>query len=275
MVMNIKGTGGAFNIKNNGGGGSFKAKVQTGPAPIIYDVDFTTLTPQDFVAGGDGNYTIDGKTWMLWHTSGFPAFDLNNTYGLTGQLSGGGYYGGYMGMSIAWNDIMPGVDLTTKEVTIQAQVALRGPRSAGTPAYTGFRLGFYYDVLHSTSTEKDYMDGAPALFVQQGYVIDNPVYYAGELNISGGSTVGPTAAPALEENAWAIKMKHTGGTTLAADFYKLPWPGSMPAVSSMNNVLSTPSFSYSLPTDKKLVFMWYANNSTLYVDVKKLKITCV
>ena len=275
MTLNIKGTGGAFNIKNNGGGGSFKSKILSGPTPIVYEVDFTALAPQDFAAGGDGNYTIDGKTWMLWHTAGMPTYEINNTYGITGHLSTGGYYSGYTGMSIAWSDLMPGVDLTTKEVTIQAHVVLRGPRSAGTPSYSGFRMSFCHDVLHSPGVEKDYMDTAPLLLVQQGYDVDNPIYYAGELNISGGSIVGPTSNPPLEENAWAIKMKYPGGTTMAADFYKLPWPGSKPSVSSMNNVQSTPSFSYSLPSSRKLVLMWYNSNASLYADVKSLKITCV
>lgn len=42
----------------------------------IYDVDYRTLASQDFVAGGDGNYTIAGAIWAVANTA------TANTFGL-------------------------------------------------------------------------------------------------------------------------------------------------------------------------------------------------
>lgn len=36
----------------------------------VYRLDLTAQASQDFKAGGDGNYTIDGKTWTLGNTAG-------------------------------------------------------------------------------------------------------------------------------------------------------------------------------------------------------------
>jgi hypothetical protein len=60
---------------------------------ISYDVDFTTQAVQNFKAGGDGNYTIDGKTWTVANTANATTFAIGAT-GLGGSADGGGWGGG-------------------------------------------------------------------------------------------------------------------------------------------------------------------------------------
>ena len=59
MGMNIKGTGGAFNIKNNGGGGSFKAKIVV---PPVLDIETSGLVLH-LDAGNAASYPGSGATW--------------------------------------------------------------------------------------------------------------------------------------------------------------------------------------------------------------------
>lgn len=47
-----------------------------------YEVDLTTQTTQDFKAGGDGAYTIDGKTWTVANSAQSSVFKLTNGTGL-------------------------------------------------------------------------------------------------------------------------------------------------------------------------------------------------
>jgi len=52
----------------NGAGVAPSWQAAAGGLTTLYEVDFTTQTTQDFKAGGDGNYTIDGKNWKVTGT---------------------------------------------------------------------------------------------------------------------------------------------------------------------------------------------------------------
>jgi hypothetical protein len=68
------------------GGGS----IVTVPA-TLYEVDFTTQTTQNFQSGGDGNYTIDGKTWKVSGTgAAATTFGITNGTGIVIKPSASG-----------------------------------------------------------------------------------------------------------------------------------------------------------------------------------------
>ncbi|MDX1555209.1 MAG: hypothetical protein R3212_04215 [Xanthomonadales bacterium] len=48
----------------------------------LYEVDFTTLPNQDLTAGGDGDVTIDERTWYVANTGAATTFDILNGTGL-------------------------------------------------------------------------------------------------------------------------------------------------------------------------------------------------
>jgi len=58
----------------------------------LYDVDFTSLANQDLTSGGDGNKTIDGKTWRADNTGNASIMDLLNGTGLRIQLGSASEY---------------------------------------------------------------------------------------------------------------------------------------------------------------------------------------
>jgi hypothetical protein len=58
----------------------------------LYDVDFTSLGTQDLTSGGDGNKTIDGKTWRADNTGSAAIMDILNGTGLRIQLGSAGDY---------------------------------------------------------------------------------------------------------------------------------------------------------------------------------------
>jgi hypothetical protein len=45
----------------------------------LYDVDFTSLVAADLTASGDGDYTIDGRTWTTVNTSEATTLDLHSS----------------------------------------------------------------------------------------------------------------------------------------------------------------------------------------------------
>jgi len=55
-------------LTSNGAGVAPSWQAAAGGLTTLYEVDFTTQTTQDFKAGGDGNYTIDGKNWKVTGT---------------------------------------------------------------------------------------------------------------------------------------------------------------------------------------------------------------
>lgn len=67
-----------------GGGGGLRK---------LLDIDFTTVTPVDIKAGGDGTYTIAGIPFQVLNTSGTDRFDITNAQGLC-ILGGTSYAGG-------------------------------------------------------------------------------------------------------------------------------------------------------------------------------------
>jgi hypothetical protein len=58
----------------------------------LYDVDFTSLANQDLTSGGDGNKTIDGKTWRADNTGNAAVMDILNGTGMRIQLALAGEY---------------------------------------------------------------------------------------------------------------------------------------------------------------------------------------
>ena len=63
-----------------------------GGLTTLYDVDFTSLGNQDLTSGGDGDKTIDGKTWRADNTGSAAIMDILNGTGLRIQLSAAGEY---------------------------------------------------------------------------------------------------------------------------------------------------------------------------------------
>lgn len=61
-----------------------------------YEVDFTAQTTQDLKGGGDGNKTIDGKTWLLGNSANCTSIDVTNGVGIVFVASATitGYYEG-------------------------------------------------------------------------------------------------------------------------------------------------------------------------------------
>ena len=60
MAMNIKGTGGAFSVKNKGDGGSFKAKVVN---PVVAADIISSGLVLHLDAGNAASYPGSGATW--------------------------------------------------------------------------------------------------------------------------------------------------------------------------------------------------------------------
>jgi hypothetical protein len=71
------------------------------PWTLQYSVDFSLLTPQNLITGGDGTKTIDGKTWHL----------LNSANATTVYLNDGTHAGLYVRCS-AFNSSNSGAALT-------------------------------------------------------------------------------------------------------------------------------------------------------------------
>ncbi len=55
----------------------------TAPWDIAYHLDFRTQSSEDFASGGDGDYTIDGRTWAATNTGAVDTrFELENGTGI-------------------------------------------------------------------------------------------------------------------------------------------------------------------------------------------------
>ena len=76
-------------VKESGTGTSGWVAYGAGPSDVgevadqvLVDIDFADLATQDFVSGGNGNYTIDGVQWAVANVAAADTFDLANGTGL-------------------------------------------------------------------------------------------------------------------------------------------------------------------------------------------------
>lgn len=75
LVLTINGTP----VGSGGGGGSSTAWDPTWTT--IFNKDFSTLSDEDVLPGGDGDITVDGKTWYARNVSKMLSLDVGSTHG--------------------------------------------------------------------------------------------------------------------------------------------------------------------------------------------------
>jgi hypothetical protein len=92
------------------GGGS--VSVEDIAPLVLLDLDWAAQATQDFKGGGDGNYTIAGKTWTVARTVDADTFGIVNGVGLryNAAANAGNAYGS--GTRTATNIVLPLVSLT-------------------------------------------------------------------------------------------------------------------------------------------------------------------
>lgn len=197
----------AYVLANAGGGGG---SLQTGA-----DIDYATIgagTPQDFKAGGDGNYTIAAKTHAVLNSANAAKLELDAN-GLTGRDSANT---NWPVIHLPLSTLAPAVSLARHEAWILARLKL----SAGSPGGGTFlRMALDFESWVAANSANRYM------YQQAGYQGGAHYLAIGAVGTVGGEFAVASSLIASDQVvAWQVC---NGGRLV--NFYSMAWGGSWPS----------------------------------------------
>jgi hypothetical protein len=204
-----------------GGGGSFTT---------AYSVDFTGLSAQNLLTGGDGNKTIDGKTWALINSANLTTAYLNDgthsglylrcntnnssNYGTT--LTGGALYATFGAFSSALNGNQLG---TYTEVWLWYMFSTPHVPNAGTEAIN----------LGTLSLFSSYTTAGMTSFHAQN-IYSGALYYGQGQTMYNGISASAFGQTSTAQDVFAFKI-----TTNAVEaFAGASVGGAFPAKTALN-----------------------------------------
>ena len=216
----------------------------------VYSVDFSAQSSQDFRAGGDGSYTIDGKVWTVTNTSSATQFDIQNGTGL--NIVSGGY-------------------LTIKLSTLYSSLKM----------YEDDILVWTYATVASVPTAaRWYIVGvinyptANALFAGIGHRNEGGTQcMANYVNTSGGTLIAPSGScptTNISDDVFVHRIMPDGRITMYSGVYSSGWPSfsSLRQRLTYNYFGSNPYLTVS-PTDLGL---YIGSDSSASSVLKQLRI---
>jgi len=209
------------------------------------DIDYAAIgagTPQDFKAGGDGNYTIAAKTHAILNSANSAKLQLDAS-GLTGRDSANT---NWPVIHLPLSTLAPAVSLAKHEAWLIARLRL----SAGTPGGGTFlRMALDFETWVAANTATRYM------YQQAGYQGGAHYLAIGAVGTSGGEFA--VSSPLITDDQVVAWHLSAGGRLV--NFYSLAWGGTWPDpedfAQDATTLLSHSTYSWT-PSSATLRLAW-------------------
>lgn len=197
----LDGTG-IFSVPAGGGGGSTWT--------TAYTVDFSTLTAQNLLTGGDGAKTIDGKTWYLTNSGNAQTVYLND--------------GTHTGLYIRCNsNSSNNTGTTLSGPAMYANLSSLSSAVSRADYYNDVRVSFIFSQPHTPNANYEYAAVAFIDWPGSGTFVYNTIHrYAVEWGYAGGLNRGNGQICFSGSSVYGSSFSGTSGTYRVATFFASP-----------------------------------------------------